>query len=105
MGAVSKGITGGLMMPIWQPQHKGFGVTNWRQSTYVTYDALRLDYAKSLLGVQIPIPGSNRVRSPWCMGILRQFSILRSRGCAQPLPETGNISRQQVTCATRNGTS
>jgi hypothetical protein len=105
MGAVSEGITGGLNMPIWQPQHKGFSATNWRPGTYVTYDALRLDCAKSLLGVQIRIPGSNRVRSPWSMEILRQFSIGYSQRRAQLLPETGNISPQQVSCVTSNGTS
>ena len=36
--------------------------------------ARRRDGAKSLLGVEISIPGSARVRPPWCMGVLRQFS-------------------------------
>ena len=73
-GAVSEGIAGGLMIGIWQPQHKGFSASHWRPGTSVADDARRLDGAKSLLGAQIRISGSDRVRSPWCLGVLRQFS-------------------------------
>ena len=74
MGAVSEGIAGGLIIVIWQPQHKGFSASHWHPGTSVADDARRLDCAKWLLGAQIRIPGSDRVRSPWCMGVLRQFS-------------------------------
>src|ERR1019366_4227480 len=67
-GAVSEGIAGGLMIVIWQPQHKGFSASHWDPGTSVVDDARRLDGAKSLLGIQIHISGSNRVRSPWCGG-------------------------------------
>ena len=40
---------------------------------FVTDDARRRDCAKSLLGVQIRIPGSDRVRSPWCRGFCGNF--------------------------------
>jgi hypothetical protein len=40
----------------------------------VADDSRRRDGARSLLGVQICIPGSDRVRPPWCLGVLGQFS-------------------------------
>jgi hypothetical protein len=58
---------------IWQPNHKGFSASHWQPGTCGAYDSLRLDCSKSLLGVQISIPGSDRVRPPWRMGFLRQF--------------------------------
>ena len=67
-GAVSESIAGGLIIVIWQPHHKDFSASHWYPGTSVADDARRLDGAKSLLGVQIRIPGSDRVRSPWCMG-------------------------------------
>ena len=73
-GAVSEGIAGGLIIVIWQPHHQGFSASHWHPGTCGADDSLRLDCAKSLLGVQISIPGSDRVRPPWCMGVLRQFS-------------------------------
>jgi hypothetical protein len=57
-GAVSEGIAGDLMTVIWQPQHKGFSASHWHPGTSVADDVRRLDCAKSLLGVQIRIPGS-----------------------------------------------
>jgi hypothetical protein len=74
MGAVSEGSAGSRMIVIWQPQHKEFSASDWRPGTSVADDARRLACAKSLLGVQIRIPSSDRVRSPGCMVILRQFS-------------------------------
>jgi hypothetical protein len=62
------------MMVNWRLQNMGFSASNWHPGTYGVDDALRLDCAKSLLEVQIRIPGSNRVRFPWGMGILRQYS-------------------------------
>jgi hypothetical protein len=73
-GAVSEDIAGGLILVIWQPTHKGFSASHWQSGTCGADHSLRLDCAKSLLGVQICIPGSVRVRPPWCMGVLRQFS-------------------------------
>jgi hypothetical protein len=58
-GAVSEGIAGGLMIVIWQPRHKGSSASHWHPGTSVADDARRLDGAKSLLGVQIRIPGSD----------------------------------------------
>jgi hypothetical protein len=46
----------------------------WSSTEYLPYDSLRLDCAKSLLGVEISIPGSDRVRPPWRIGVLRRFS-------------------------------
>ena len=63
-GTVSEGIAGDLMTVIWQPQRKGFSASHWHPGTSVADDARRLNGAKSLLGVQIRIPGSARVRSP-----------------------------------------
>ena len=74
MGAVSEGFAGGLMIIIRQPHHKGYSGAHWHPGTSVVDDARRLDGAKSLQGVQIRIPSSARVRSPWCMGVRRQFS-------------------------------
>jgi hypothetical protein len=51
-GAVSEGIGGGLIMVIWQPEHKGFSASHWSPGTSVADDARRLDCAKSLLGVR-----------------------------------------------------
>ena len=68
------GIAGCLIIVTWQPQHKGLSATYWRPSTSVADDARRLDYAKSLLGVQTRIPGSNWARSPLCLRVLLQCS-------------------------------
>ena len=73
-GAVSEDIAGGLIPVIWQPNHKGFRTSHWQPGTCGAYDSLRLDCSKSLLGVQISIPGSDRVRPPWRIGVLRRFS-------------------------------
>ena len=73
-GGVSESVAGCLIIAIWQPHHRAFGTYHWCPGTSVADDSRRLDGAKSLLGVQIRIPGSERVRSPWCMGVLRQFS-------------------------------
>jgi hypothetical protein len=59
-GPVSEGIAGGLIIAIWQPYHKGFSASHWNPGTSVAEDSRRLDGAKSLLGVQIRIPGSDR---------------------------------------------
>ena len=56
---MSEGIAGGLMTVIWQPQQNGFSASHWHPGTSVTDDARRLDGAKSLLGVQIRILGSD----------------------------------------------
>jgi hypothetical protein len=72
-GAVSEDIAGGLIPVIWQPNHKGFSASHWQLGTCGACDSLRLDCAKSLRGVQISIPGSDRVRPPWRIGVLRQF--------------------------------
>ena len=63
MGAVSKGIAVGLIIVIWQPHHKGLSASPWYPVTSVADDSRRRDCAKSWLGVQIRIPGSDRVRS------------------------------------------
>ncbi len=73
-GGVSQGITGALMIVIGQHPHRSFNASYWQPGTCGADDARRLDCAKSLLEVQIRIPGSDRIRSPWGMGILRQFS-------------------------------
>jgi hypothetical protein len=54
---VSEGIAGGLMIVIWLPHHKGFSASHWHPSTSVAADARLLDCAKSLLEVQIRMPG------------------------------------------------
>ena len=75
-GGVSEGIAGGLMIVIWQPHHKGFSASHWRPGTSVADDSRCLDCAKSLLGVQIHIPGSDRVRSPWrTCGFCGRFQV------------------------------
>ena len=71
---MSEGIAGCLIIAIWPPHHKGFSASHWRPGTSVADDTRRLDCVNSLLGVQIRISGSARVRSPWCKGVLRQFS-------------------------------
>jgi len=73
-GAVSERIAGGLIMVIWQPHHQGLSASHCHPGTSVAGDSQRRQGAKSLLGVQICIPGSDGVRPPWCMGVLRQFS-------------------------------
>ena len=73
-GAVSEGIASGMMIVIRQPQHKGFSVSHWHPGTSVADDVRRLECITSLPGVQIRISGSDGVRSPWCMGVLRQCS-------------------------------
>jgi hypothetical protein len=73
-GAVNEPIAGGLILVIWQPNHKGFSASHWQRGTCGAYDSLRLDCAKPLVGVQISIPGSDRVRPPWRIGVPRQFS-------------------------------
>jgi hypothetical protein len=78
-GGVSQGIVGALMLVIWQHRHRGSSASHWQPGTCGADDARRLDCAKSLLEVQIRIPSSDRVRSPWGMGILRPYS---SYSCA-----------------------
>jgi hypothetical protein len=73
-GVVSERTAGGLIIVIRQPHHRGFSASHWHPGTSVSENSRRLDGAESLLGVQICIPGSVRVRPPWCMGVLRQFS-------------------------------
>jgi hypothetical protein len=63
-GAVSQGIAGGLMRVIWHPQHIDFSASHWHPGTSVADDARRRDGAKSSLGVQIRIPGSDVVCLP-----------------------------------------
>jgi hypothetical protein len=72
--AVSERIAGGLIIVIWQPHRQAFSASHWNPGTSVADDSRRRHGAKSLLGVQISIPGTDRVRRPWCMGVLRQFS-------------------------------
>ena len=71
---VSGGIAGGLMMVTRQPDDRGFGASYWHAGTSVAGDSRRLDCAGSLLGGLIRVPGSDRVRSPGRVGVLRQFS-------------------------------
>ena len=78
-GGVSQGIAGALMIVIGQHRHKGLGASHWQPGTCGANDAQRFDSAKSLLEVQIRILRSDRVRSPWGMGILRPYS---SYSCA-----------------------
>jgi hypothetical protein len=73
-GGVSQGIAGALRIFIWQHRHKGLSASHWQPGTCGANASLRLDCAKSLLEVQIRIQGSDRVRSPWGMGILRPYS-------------------------------
>jgi hypothetical protein len=61
-------IAGGLMIVLWQPQHNGFSASLWYPGTFVADNAGRLDCAKSLMGVQLRIPRSDRVRSPRVSG-------------------------------------
>ena len=76
-----------MIYVIWQPQHKGFSASHWHTGTSVADDARRLDCAKSSLEVQIRIPGGDRVRSPWCVEGLRQFSrcLCTSASCSRRL--------------------
>ena len=69
-GGASEGVGGSLMMVIWRQYHQCFSASYWQSVTYAVDDALRLGCAKSFLGVQLRIPCSDRVRSPWGMGIL-----------------------------------
>jgi hypothetical protein len=73
------------MIVIWQPHHYGFSASHWQPGTSVADGYRRRDHAKSLLRVEISIPGSDWVRPPWCMGVLRQFSqaIQRALGLLQ----------------------
>ena len=48
----------------------GFSASNWHPGTYGVNTFVGLHCDKSLLEVQICIPGSDGVRSPWGMGIL-----------------------------------
>ena len=73
-GAVSERIAGGLLIVIWQPQHQVLNASHCHPGTSVAGDSWRGDGAKSVMGVQISILGPDRVRPPWCMGVLRQFS-------------------------------
>ena len=73
---MSEGIAGGLMIVIWQPHYKGFRASHWHPGTSEADDARRLDCAKSLLGVQIRIPGSDRVRSAVHGGSAAVFKVL-----------------------------
>ena len=73
-GSVSERIAGGLMIVIWQPHDRGFSASHWQPGTSAADGARRRDCSKSLLRVEISIPGSDRVRQPGCRGVLRQFS-------------------------------
>ena len=57
-----------------EPHHQVLSASHWQRGTCGACDSLRLDCAKPLLGVQISIPGSDRVRPPWRIGVPRQFS-------------------------------
>jgi hypothetical protein len=63
-GALSERIGGALITVIWQPHHKGLSASHCHPGTSVADGSLRLECAKSLLGVEISIPGSDRVRPP-----------------------------------------
>jgi hypothetical protein len=95
-GAVSEHIAGGLIMAIWQPHHKGLSASHWHPGTSVTDDPRCRDGATSLLGVQVSIPGSDRIRSPRSMGILRQFSqaIQRALGAGPALAENVSVNHR-----------
>ena len=67
---VSESVGGSLMTVNWRLQNVGFSASNWHPGTYGANTSVGLDCDKSLLEVQIRIPGSDRVRSPWGMGIL-----------------------------------
>jgi len=85
-GAVSEGIAGGLIIVIWQPHHRGYSASHWHPGTSVSEGSRRLDCTMSLPGVQIRIPGSDRVRTPWCTGVLRQiFQVLVHLSSIVPL--------------------
>src|ERR1039458_431451 len=56
-GAVSGGIAGGLIIVIWQANHRGMSASHWHPGTSVAGDARRLDWAKSALGSPNPYPG------------------------------------------------
>jgi hypothetical protein len=73
------------MMVIWQPQHKGFGASHWHTGTSVADDARRLDCAKSLPGIQIRIPGSDRVRSTVHGGSTAILKVLMHLSLIVPL--------------------
>ena len=73
-GAGSERIAGGLIIVIWQPHHQDYSAYRWQPGTCRDDDSQRLGYSKSLLGFQISIPGSDRVRPPCRIGVLRQFS-------------------------------
>ena len=73
-GGVSQGIVGAMMVVIEHHRRKGFGASHWQVGTCGADDARRLDCGKSLLEVQIRIPGSDRVQSSWGTGILRPYS-------------------------------
>ena len=70
-GAASEGIPGGLIIVIWQRHHHSFSASLWQPSTSGADDSVGLDRAQSLLEGQIRLAGSEGVRSPWGMGILR----------------------------------
>ena len=63
-GAVSEGRAGGLRIVIWPPHHKCFSASHWRPGTFAADDSRCPDCAKSLLGVQIRIPGSDMMCLP-----------------------------------------
>jgi hypothetical protein len=62
-GAVSERIAGGLIIVFWQPHHKGLSASPCHLGTSVADDSRGRDCAKSLLGVQISIPGSDSLPS------------------------------------------
>ena len=66
--AVTDGIAGGLMIVLWLTHHKGFSASHWHPGTSVVDDARCFDCAELLLGVQIRISVSDRVRSPRMSG-------------------------------------
>jgi hypothetical protein len=109
-GPESEGITCALIRVIWQPHHKGLSASYWQLGTSVADDARRLDYAKSLRGVKIRIPGSDSVRLPRMSGEARlslRGSYEQSRryyrgssGVSQKWTDLPRTTRNAVLCAT-----
>jgi hypothetical protein len=88
----SESVGGSLMMVNWRLQNMGFSASNWHPGTYGANTSVGLDCDKSLPEVQIRIPGADRVRSPWDMGIQRQYL-----SCLMHLSPI--ISLQKLSCA------
>ena len=69
-GGMRESVAGSLMLVNWRLQNMGFSASNWHPGTYGANTSVGLDCHRSLLEVQILIRGSDRVCSPWGMGIL-----------------------------------